>query len=88
MVSRRASSKVIYDRGRQVSAWADIDWKRTQYNVRRLQARITKTTQAKKWRQVKRLQRLLTRSFSAKALAINKTITNKGRKTPGVDGVI
>ncbi|WP_372370023.1 reverse transcriptase N-terminal domain-containing protein [Candidatus Uabimicrobium sp. HlEnr_7] len=51
VVSRRASSRVIYDRGRQVSAWANIDWKRTQYNVRRLQARITKAAQAKKWRQ-------------------------------------
>jgi RNA-directed DNA polymerase len=37
---------------------------------------------------VKTLQWLLTRSFSGKALAVKRVVSNRGRKTPGVDGVI
>ncbi len=36
---------------------------------------------------VKALQRLLTCSFYAKALAVKRTIENKGSKTAGVDGI-
>jgi RNA-directed DNA polymerase len=35
---------------------------------------------------VKALQRLLVRSFAAKALAVKRVTENQGRKTPGVDG--
>jgi RNA-directed DNA polymerase len=34
------------------------------------------------------LQHLLTRSFYAKLLAVKRVTSNKGRKTPGVDGVL
>ena len=34
------------------------------------------------------LIRLLTRSFSAKALAVRRVTENQGKKTPGVDGEI
>jgi RNA-directed DNA polymerase len=37
---------------------------------------------------VKALQRLLTRSFSGKALAVRRVTENKGKRTPGVDGEI
>ncbi len=47
-----------------------------------------KATQAKRWGKVKALQRLLTRSFSAKVLAIRRVTENKGKKTPGVDGEV
>src|SRR5260370_28495182 len=65
-----------------------IRWYRTQRNVRRLQARIVKATQEKKWSKVKALQRLLTHSFSGKALAVRRVTENQGKKTPGVDKVI
>ncbi len=32
--------------------------------------------------------RILTRSFSSKALAVRRVTENQGRKTPGVDGEI
>jgi RNA-directed DNA polymerase len=48
--------------------WSAIKWNRVYRNVRRLQARIVKATQAKRWGKVKALQHLLTRSFSAKVL--------------------
>ncbi len=68
--------------------WHGIHWYHAEQNVRRLQARIVKATQEKKWGKVKALQRLLTHSFSGKALAVRRVTENQGKKTPGVDKVI
>ena len=65
--------------------WKSIGWKKAETEVNRLQARIAKATQEKKWNTVKRLQYLLTHSYYAKALAVRKVTTNKGKNTPGVD---
>lgn len=65
--------------------WKTIDWKKAEAEVNRLQARIAKATQEKKWNTVKRLQYLLTHSYYAKALAVRKITTNKGKNTSGVD---
>ncbi len=56
--------------------------------VKRLQMRIVKAQKQKKHNKVKALQWLLTHSYSAKVLAVHRVITNKGKNTPGVDGVI
>jgi RNA-directed DNA polymerase len=66
--------------------WHDINWRQVHQNVRRLQARIVKATQEGRWGKVKALQRLLTRSFSGKALAVKRVTENQGKRTPGVDG--
>jgi RNA-directed DNA polymerase len=71
-----------------VTDWHDIDWTSVNRNVRRLQARIVKATQEKRWGKVKALQRLLTHSFSGKALAVRRVTENQGKNTPGVDKVI
>ena len=63
--------------------WQSIDWKRAQRHVRRLQMRI-----AKAGNKVQSLQYLLTHSFYAKLLAVKRVTSNKGKKTPGVDGVL
>jgi RNA-directed DNA polymerase len=55
-------------------------------NVRRLQARIVKAQEMGMNSKVKALQFLLTRSQSARELAVERVTTNDGRKTPGVDG--
>lgn len=69
----------------RISCWAKINWPEATRYVNRLQVRIVKATEAKKWNLVKRLQYLLTHSFYAKALAIKKVTQNKGKKTPGID---
>ncbi|MBO0793856.1 MAG: group II intron reverse transcriptase/maturase [Ktedonobacteraceae bacterium] len=69
-------------------AWHGIPWYRTERNVRRLQARIVKATQEKRWGKVKALQRLLTHSLSGKALAVRRVTENQGKKTPGVDHIL
>jgi len=68
--------------------WKNIDWKKAEIEVNRLQARIAKATKEKKWNTVKRLQYLLAHSYSAKLLAVRKVTSNKGKRTPGVDGEI
>jgi len=71
-----------------VGGWHTINWQAAHANVRRLQARIVKATQEGKWNKVKALQHLLTRSYSAKVLAVKRVTENDGKRTPGVDGEI
>ena len=68
--------------------WPGLDWRTVNQNVRRLQVRIVKATRAGRWGKVKAVQRLLTRSFSGKALAVRRVTENQGKNTPGVDGEI
>ena len=56
--------------------------------VRRLQCRIAKAVKEGRWNKVKALQHLLTRSLHAKLMAVQRVTSNKGRHTPGVDGVV
>src|SRR2546430_10486244 len=72
----------------KTTAWDQIDWSQCERQVRRLQARIVKATREGRWGKVKALQRLLTHSFAAKALAVKRVTENQGKKTPGVDRVI
>ena len=65
--------------------WKSINWNKAEIYVNRLQVRIAKATQDKKWNTVKRLQYLLTHSYYAKALAVRKVTTNKGKNTSGID---
>ncbi len=68
--------------------WCAIDWRAVHREVRRLQARIVKAMQEGRWGKVKALQRLLTHSFSGRALAVRRVTENRGKRTPGVDGEI
>ena len=68
--------------------WAQIDWDHARREVRRLQVRIAKAVKAGRWNKVKALQHLLTHSFYAKLLAVKRVTSNRGKKTPGVDGVV
>lgn len=68
--------------------WHAIDWFSVKREVKRLQMRIAKAVSQKRWNKVKALQWLLTHSFSAKLLAVQRVSTNKGSRTPGIDGVV
>ena len=86
--SMTAKAERLSDAARLASMWKSIDWAQAETEVNRLQVRIAKATQEKKWNTVKRLQYLLTRSYYAKLLAVRIVTTNKGKKTPGVDKVL
>jgi RNA-directed DNA polymerase len=68
--------------------WNSINWKEAQRQVRRLQMRIAKAVKEHRWNKVKALQHLLTHSFNAKLLAVKRVTSNKGKNTPGIDGVL
>ncbi len=57
---------------REAVDWHAINWRKAHRLVRRLQVRIVQATQAGRWGKVQALQRLLTRAFSAKAVAVRR----------------
>ena len=65
--------------------WKTIDWHKVEKSVNKLQTRITKAVLQNKWNLVKRLQHLLTHSYSAKLLAVRRVTQNKGKRTSGID---
>lgn len=71
-----------------VTNWDQINWSRCERQVERLQARIVKASRLGRWGKVKAFQRLLTCSFSGKALAVKRVTENKGKRTSGVDRVL
>jgi RNA-directed DNA polymerase len=68
--------------------WKAVDWAYIRRQVRRLQVRIAKAVKENRWNRARALQYILTRSFYAKLLAVKRVTSNKGKKTPGVDGVL
>ena len=68
--------------------WPKLPWSEIEVHVFRLQMRIAKAEREGRKSKAKALQRLLTSSFYAKCLAVKRVTSNKGGKTPGVDGVI
>lgn len=72
----------------QAPLWHLINWDVVKSEVKWLQMRIAKAVTEQRWHKVKALQWLLTHSFSAKLLAVQRVSSNKGAKTPGIDGVV
>jgi RNA-directed DNA polymerase len=68
--------------------WKSIYWKFIQGKVRRLQIRIAKAIKDNRWNKARALQYLLSRSLSAKLWAVKRVTSNRGKKTPGIDGMI
>jgi RNA-directed DNA polymerase len=65
--------------------WYAVDWRRVERNVRGMQIRIAKATRDGDWRRVKALQRMLTRTLSAKLYAVRRVTQNQRARTAGVD---
>lgn len=72
----------------RITAWDAIDWKHVYENVNKLQFRIAKAVNEGKHHLAKRLQYLLKNSFFAKLLSVRKVTSNKGKNTPGIDGIL
>ena len=65
--------------------WDSIDWNKARAYVKKLQMRIVKAQQEGHYSKVKTLQWLLTHSFYAKALAVKRVTSTRGKNTAGVD---
>lgn len=75
----------LKDKNALAEQWNSIDWTQVQKEVNRLQTRIAKATVKGDKNKAKRLQYLLTHSFHAKAYAVKKVTSNKGKNTSGID---
>lgn len=68
--------------------WKDIPWRKLQRKIFKLQKRIYQASQRGDVVVVRRLQKLLMKSWSAKCLSVRRvTQDNQGKKTAGVDGI-
>ncbi|WP_375340552.1 group II intron reverse transcriptase/maturase [Okeania sp. SIO3I5] len=68
--------------------WNEIDWRKIEVKMFKLQKRIFRASERGDVKAVRKLQKTLIRSWSAKVLAVRKvTQDNQGKKTAGVDGV-
>ncbi len=68
--------------------WKDINWKKVEKYVFKLQKLIYRASSRGKIRKMRKYQRLLTKSYYARLLAVRRvTQENQGKKTAGVDGI-
>src|SRR6185295_14393354 len=68
--------------------WNTLNWKKIERRVFKLQTRIYRAQRRGARKIVRKLQRLLMKSRSAKLLAVRRvTQDNRGKATAGVDGV-
>src|SRR5262249_20899886 len=72
---------------RSMDGWNTLPWTHIQRQVFKLQKRIYRATRRHDVRTVRKLQRLLLHSWSARLLAVRHvTQDNRGKRTAGVDG--
>ncbi len=71
-----------------IHCWEDIDFKLAEKRVKKLQKRIADAWQLGFHDKSMALQHTLIHSIYAKALAVKVVTTNKGKYTPGVDGIL
>ncbi|MDJ0517401.1 MAG: group II intron reverse transcriptase/maturase [Trichodesmium sp. MO_231.B1] len=68
--------------------WRDINWRRVEKNVFKLQKLIYRASNRGEIRKMRKYQRLLTKSYYARLLAVRRvTQDNQGKKTAGIDGM-
>lgn len=68
--------------------WRKVNWRKLESRVFKLQKRIFRASSRGDLKVVRRLQKTLMRSWSAKMLAVRRvTQDNQGKKTSGIDGI-
>jgi RNA-directed DNA polymerase len=69
--------------------WDAVDWRNVESDVRRLRQRIFKASQARDFKKVRNLQKLMLRNRSNALVSVRRvTEINAGRRTAGVDGKV
>ena len=68
--------------------WNQINWRKVEKSVFKLQKRIYQASSSSNVRKLRRLQKTLINSYYAKLLAVRRVSQdNKGKRTAGVDGI-
>src|SRR4028119_739131 len=72
----------------QMVEWRSINWRKLEKRVYKLQKRIYRASSRGDVKAVRRLQKMLMKSWSARATSVRRvTQDNTGKKTAGVDGI-
>ncbi|NEP34573.1 MULTISPECIES: group II intron reverse transcriptase/maturase [Moorena] len=73
--------------GNQTVEWNRVNWRKLEKVLFKLQKRIYRASQRGDVRVVRKLQKTLMKSWTAKMIAVRRvTQENKGKKTAGIDG--
>lgn len=73
---------------RNIEGWGDINWRKAERYVFRLQKRIYAASRCGNVKRVRKLQKTLMKSWYNKVLAVRRvSVENQGKKTAGVDGI-
>lgn len=81
-----SSSTLINGDNGQLTDWSQVNWKKVRKIVRNLRQRIFLARKLGKWKQLRRLQKLLIRSRANLLLSVRQiTQVNDGKQTAGID---
>lgn len=81
------SKQVMDTAEKPMYEWKTLPWKEMEKQVFKLQKRIYRASESGDVKTVHKLQKLLTKSWSAKCISVRKvTQDNKGKRTAGIDG--
>ncbi|MBP0036063.1 MAG: group II intron reverse transcriptase/maturase [Roseofilum sp. Belize BBD 4] len=70
------------------NGWNSIPWKKVQRKVFKLQKSIYKAVKSEQFAKARKLQKILSKSYYARLLAVRKVSQdNQGKKTAGIDGI-
>ena len=78
--------KLVNGQTGQLTDWNQINWKKTRKIVRNLRARIFRARKLGQWKQLRRLQKLMLKTYANLLLSVRQiTQVNTGKRTAGVD---
>ena len=70
----------------QLTEWTQVNWKKARQIVRNLRRRIFRARKLGQWKQLRRLQKLMLKSYANLLLSVRQiTQDNTGKRTMGVD---
>lgn len=78
----------MYTTSNTIQSWSEINFREAEKTVKKLQKRIAVAFHNDEFAKMELLQNKLTHSFYAKALAVKYVTSNRGKNTPGIDGII
>ena len=86
MKSLILSPNLINGQAEQLTDWSQVNWQKVYKLIRNLQQRIFRARKLGQWKQLKRLQKLLLRSYANLLISVRQiTQVNSGKHTAGVD---
>ena len=86
MKSLILNSNSINGQAGELNDWNQINWCQVNKLIRNLQQRIFRARKLGQWKQLRRLQKLLRRSYANLLISVRQiTQINKGKNTAGVD---